>query len=57
MLIELEFRDAVFDHPLTDERCAALFTFDPGKAAVEDATPRVRDNLAARAKQLTPAKP
>ena len=39
LLIEVEFRDPVWDRRLAEEECARLFSFDPGKAAVLDLTP------------------
>jgi hypothetical protein len=40
LLIEMEFRDPVWDRPLSEDECQRLFTFDPAGAEVEDLTPR-----------------
>jgi hypothetical protein len=40
LLVELEFRDPVFDRPLPPGECLGLFAFDSGNAAVDSAAPQ-----------------
>jgi hypothetical protein len=54
LLVELELRNPIFDHPIPDDHCVRLFSFDPGKAAVHDQTASVHNDLSNRVKQLAP---
>jgi hypothetical protein len=51
LLVEMEFRDPVFNQPL-DEDQEHLFGFDPGSAVVTDLTAEVLANLQATAEAL-----
>ncbi len=50
LLAELEFRDPVFDRPVSPGECLKLFAFDPGDAEVQDVTPVVQADMTQRAK-------
>jgi hypothetical protein len=52
LLVEMEFRDPVFDHPVPEERCAGLFSFSPGTGEVEDLTPGIRAEMVELTKHL-----
>jgi hypothetical protein len=52
LLIEMEFRDPVFNHHLPETEAAGLFAFEPGTSAVEDLTPKVLANLKATAEAI-----
>jgi hypothetical protein len=55
LLVQMEFRNPVFNHPLPPETCARLFSFQPGEAEVEDETAEVTAEMSRRAGELTPA--
>ncbi|MGH7171068.1 MAG: hypothetical protein ACRELG_12385 [Gemmataceae bacterium] len=55
LLVQMEFRNPVFNRPLSAETCARLFAFHPGNAKVEDETARVTAEMSKRARELTPA--
>jgi hypothetical protein len=53
LLVEMEYRDPVFDHSVPEERWAALFSFSPGETRnVEDLTPRVRSEMIALTQEV-----
>ena len=52
LLVQMEFRNPVFNHPLSEEACARLFAFHPGKAEVDDETATVTAEMAKRAGEL-----
>lgn len=54
LLVQMEFRNPVFNRPLPDEECRRLFTFHPGDATVEDETATVTAELSKRAGELAP---
>ncbi|MHB1422637.1 MAG: hypothetical protein ACYC3I_05465 [Gemmataceae bacterium] len=54
LLVQMEFRDPVFNRPLTPETCARLFVFHPGASAFADETSRVTAEMTKRASELTP---
>ena len=45
LLAEVEYAAPVRDQPLTEEECARLFAFAPGKATVVDKTDEVRSQV------------
>jgi hypothetical protein len=53
LLVQMEFRNPVFNRPLSAETCARLFAFHPGGAAVEDQTVSVAAEVTKRAGELT----
>ncbi|HTU93010.1 MAG TPA: hypothetical protein VMF69_23220 [Gemmataceae bacterium] len=53
LLVQMEFRDPVFNHPLPAETCARLFAFHPGDAEVDDETATVTAEVTKRASELT----
>ncbi len=54
LLVQMEFRNPVFNRPLTAEVCAKLFAFQPGDASIEDETASVTAEMTKRAGELTP---
>lgn len=54
LLMQMEFRNAVFNRPLPDEECRRLFAFQPGEAEVEDETATVTAEMSKRANELAP---
>lgn len=54
LLMQMEFRNAVFNRPLPDEECRRLFAFQPGEAEVEDETATVTAEISKRAGELAP---
>jgi hypothetical protein len=53
LLIQMEFPDPVFNHPLPADRCARVFSFEPpGDAPIEDRTKGVAADLTSRAREL-----
>jgi hypothetical protein len=54
LLMQMEFRNAVFNRPLADDECRRLFAFQPGEAEVEDETGTVTAEMSKRAGELTP---
>ncbi len=52
LLVQMEFRNPVFDRPLSAEACERLFAFQPGDAEVEDETASVTADLTNRAREL-----
>lgn len=54
LLVQMEFRNPVFNHPLPDQECARLFSFQPGTADVQDETATVTAEMTKRAGELTP---
>jgi hypothetical protein len=53
LLVQMEFRNPVFNRPLSAQTCARLFVFHPGKAAVKDETVSVTAEVTKRAGELT----
>lgn len=53
LLVQMEFRDPVFNRPLPPQTCARLFAFHPGGAEVEDETATVTAEMTKRAGELT----
>jgi hypothetical protein len=56
LLVQMEFRDPVVNHPLAADMCERLFTFHPGDASVEDETESVTADLTKRALELAAEK-
>lgn len=54
LLVQMEFRNPVFNRPLPNDECNRLFAFHPGEAVVEDQTPTVAAEMTRRANELTP---
>jgi hypothetical protein len=54
LLVQMEFRDPVFNHPMPEETCARLFVFQPGASVIEDDTARITAEMTKRAGELTP---
>jgi hypothetical protein len=52
LLAQMEFRAPVLNHPLSAERCATDFAFDPGSTPVLDRTRDVTADLHSRAQYL-----
>jgi hypothetical protein len=52
LLVQMEFRNPVFNHPLPVETCNRLFAFQPGAAEVEDETASVTAEMSKRAGEL-----
>jgi hypothetical protein len=52
LLVQMEYRDPVFNHPLPPDTCARLFAFQPGDVAVADETARVAAEQIAKAREL-----
>jgi hypothetical protein len=52
LLVQMEFRNPVFNRPLSADVCARLFAFQPGNADVEDETARVTAEMSRRAGEL-----
>lgn len=55
LLVQMEFRNPVFNRPLPAETCARLFAFQPGAAEIEDETASVTAEMTRRAGELTQA--
>ncbi len=53
LLVQMEFRNPVFNRPLSDETCARLFVFNPGTTEFDDQTASVAAELSRRAGELT----
>jgi hypothetical protein len=53
LLVQMEFRNPVFNRPLPPQTCARLFAFQPGAAEVEDETASVAAEMSKRAVELT----
>jgi hypothetical protein len=53
LLVQMEFRNPVFNRPLSAETCARLFVFHPGTDDIKDETANVTAELARRANELT----
>jgi hypothetical protein len=53
LLVQMEFRNPVFNRPLSPQICARLFAFQPGGAEVEDETASVTAEMTRRAGELT----
>jgi hypothetical protein len=53
LLVQMEFRNPVFNRPLSPQMCARLFAFHPGNAQIEDETATVTAELSKRAGELT----
>ncbi len=53
LLVQMEFRNPVFNHPLSEQMCARLFSFHPGTSEVEDETATVTAEVSKRANELT----
>ncbi|HTU19931.1 MAG TPA: hypothetical protein VMG10_17845 [Gemmataceae bacterium] len=54
LLMQMEFRNPVFNRPLPSETCARLFAFHPGNVEVEDETASVTAEMSKRARELAP---
>jgi hypothetical protein len=52
LLVQMEFRNPVFNRPLPADVCARLFAFQPGNVAVEDETASVAAEMSRRAGEL-----
>jgi hypothetical protein len=52
LLVQMEFRNPVFNRRLPEEECRRLFAFHPGAATVEDETATVTAELSKRAGEL-----
>jgi hypothetical protein len=52
LLVEMEFREPVFDRPLPEDECARLFSFDAGDSPVEDLTQKMQQALIQRGRDL-----
>ncbi len=52
LLVQMEFRNPVVNHPLAADECERLFAFHPGDASVEDETKSVTADLSKCAEQL-----
>ncbi len=50
--VQMEFRNPVFNRPLTADVCAQLFAFQPGDASVKDETASVTAEMTKRAGEL-----
>jgi hypothetical protein len=53
LLVQMEFRNPVFNRPLPPQTCARLFAFQPGAAEVGDETATVTAEMTKRAGELT----
>lgn len=53
MLVQMEFRNPVFNRPLSAEACSRLFVFHPGAADFADQTADVTAEVTKRAHELT----
>jgi hypothetical protein len=56
MLLEIEFRDPKLNQPLSPERCAQEFKFEPGTGEIPDRTEQAVESVKARAEQLVKQK-
>jgi hypothetical protein len=54
LLVQMEFRNPVFNRSLPAAECNRLFTFHPGEADIEDQTPTVTAEMTKRAGELSP---
>ena len=54
LLMQMEFRNPVFNRPLSDDVCARVFAFQPGQSEVEDKTASVAAEMTRRASELEP---
>ncbi|HWG47384.1 MAG TPA: hypothetical protein VN688_31765 [Gemmataceae bacterium] len=52
LLVQMEFRNPVFNRPLAADVCARLFAFQPGDASIEDETASVTAEMTKRAGEL-----
>ncbi len=52
LLVQMEFRNPIFNRPLPEDVCARLFAFQPGNAEVQDETPSVTAEMTHRAAEL-----
>jgi len=52
LLVQMEFRNPVFNRPLPAEVCARLFSFHPGDVLIEDETRSVTAEMSRRADEL-----
>lgn len=53
LLVQMEFRNPVFNHPLPAEKCARVFAFHPGSVEIDDKTATVAAELSRRAGELS----
>ncbi|HZV05936.1 MAG TPA: hypothetical protein VE999_12730 [Gemmataceae bacterium] len=53
LLVQIEFRNPVFNRPLPPQTCDRLFAFQPGDADIDDETPAVTAEMTKRASELT----
>jgi hypothetical protein len=54
LLVQMEFRNPVFNRPLTADECERLFAFQPGNASIDDETASVTAEMTKRAGELAP---
>jgi hypothetical protein len=54
LLMQMEFRNPLFNRPLTADECGRLFAFQPGDADIEDETATVTAEMNRRAGELRP---
>ena len=52
LLVQMEFRNPVFNRPLPADVCARLFSFHPGDVPIEDETASVAAEMSRRAGEL-----
>jgi hypothetical protein len=52
LLVQMEFRNPVFNRPLPANVCARLFTFQPGNVEIQDETASVTAEMSRRAAEL-----
>jgi hypothetical protein len=52
LLMQMEFRNPVFNRPLAPHICARLFTFHPGTVEIEDETATITAEMTKRANEL-----
>ncbi len=53
LLVQMEFRNPVFNRPLPPETCNRQFAFHPGAAEIEDETATLTAEMSKRAHELT----
>jgi hypothetical protein len=54
LLVQMEFRNPVFNRPLAADECERLFAFQPGNASIDDETASVTAEMTKRAGELAP---
>jgi hypothetical protein len=53
LLVQMEFRNPVFNRPLSAEACMRLFTFHPGAVEIADETATITAEITKRANELS----